>query len=47
MQDNTPKNTGKLLQSYTKSKEELQLMSWPAKSADLNPIELVWDELDF
>ena len=32
-----------------KSKEEqhiLQLMSWQAQSVDLNPIELVWDELD-
>ena len=36
-------------QRYIKSKEEqhvLQLVSWPAPSADLNPIELMWDELD-
>ena len=50
MQDNDPKHTtSKLCQSYIKSKEEqhiFQLMSWPAQSADLNPIELVWNELD-
>ena len=41
--------TSKLCQSYIKSKEEqhiFQLMPWPAQSADLNPIELVWNELD-
>ena len=44
MQDNDPK----LRQRYNKSKEEqhvVQLMSWPVQSVDLNPIELVWDEL--
>ena len=46
MQDNNPKHTSKLCQRNIKSREEqpvLQLMSW---SADLNPIELVWDELN-
>ena len=49
IQDNNPKHTSKLCQRYIKSKNEqhiLQLISWPAQSADLNPIELVWDELD-
>ena len=49
MQVNDLKHTSKLCQRYIKSKEEkyiLQLLSWPAQSADLNPIELVWDKLE-
>ena len=49
IQDNDPKHTSKLCQRYFKSKEEwhfLQLMSLLVQSADLYPIELVWDELD-
>ena len=49
MQDNDQKHTSKFCERYIKSKEEqhiLQLMFWPAKSADLNPIELVLDEPD-
>ena len=39
MQDNDAKHTSKLCQMYIKSKEEQQ-------SADLNTIELGWDEID-
>ena len=49
IQDNEPKHTSKLCQTYIKSKEEqnvLPLISRLAQSADLNPIELVWDEFD-
>ena len=49
MQDSYPKHTSELCQRYIKSKEKqpvLQLMSWPALSANLNLIELDWDELD-
>ena len=45
MQDNDPKYISKLCPRYIKGKEEqhvLQLMSWLAQLADLNPIELVW-----
>ena len=42
------KCTSRLCQRYMKNKEEqyfLQLMSFPMQSADLNPIELAWNEL--
>ena len=50
MQDNDLKHTRKLCQRYIKCKEEkhvLQLMSWLAQSADLNPIELVWNGVNW
>ena len=49
MQDNDSKHISKLCQRYIRSKEEqhvLQLMSWLVQLADLNPIELAWEELD-
>ena len=49
VQNNDPKHTSKLCQRYIKRKGEqhvLPLISWPVQSADLNPIELVWGELE-
>ena len=49
MQNNDPKHISKLCQIFIKSKEELdvlQLMFKPAQSMNLNPIELVWEEVD-
>lgn len=49
IQDNNQKHISKRCQMYIKSKKKqhvLQLIYWPEQLANLNPIELVWDELD-
>ena len=47
-QDHDPKHTSRLCQNYLGIKEQdSRLQSWNGQqSPDLNPIELVWDELD-
>ena len=47
-QDNEPQTTFRLCKVYLTKESDgvLHQMTWPPQSHNLNPIEMVWDELD-
>lgn len=45
VQDSCPVHTARAVQGWFKGQEDLQLLDWPSKEADMNPLENIWGNL--
>ena len=45
VQDLSPIHTSNLVREWFEEHPEFELIPWPPKGADLNPIENVWSEM--
>ena len=45
MQDNCSIHTAKIVKKWFEEQRNLELMPWPSRSCDLNPIENVWGNI--
>lgn len=45
VQDRSPIHTSHLVNEWFESHPEFRLLPWPAKAADLNPIENLWSDM--
>ena len=46
MQDNTPIHKPAIVKEYLEN-QDVALIDWPVKGADLNPVENVWAHLQY
>ena len=42
MQDNSPIHTARIVQRWFQEQQHVELLDWPSKACDLNPIENIW-----
>ena len=42
VQDRCPVHTAAIVREWFRGRQDLQLLNWPAKGADMNPIENIW-----
>lgn len=45
MQDNCSIHTARIVRTWFEEQADIELLHWPSKSCDLNPIENVWGNI--